>query len=264
MLGAHEQPACRWARLRLSGVGTMQPANAVVRLLIRLGARWAVVAEIIFLVMLLRACTSEPACPECEPGGGGTSSTATGGSVAGSGGEPGGGAGSTMTGGTTAGGTGGVAGGSGGATGGTTGGTTGGAGGCVPSFACGPKDCGLVDNGCGQMLDCDHAQLGDPITCASELANQSMNGPMTCGADHLCHCVPEGNTPAAMALCQGANAEPAVADWCAMQGGCSTALCGLAPVPKVTDLCIGSGQALKPNPQDPNTWIHIWCCTGPG
>ena len=129
---------------------------------------------------------------------------------------------------------------------------------CEPTFACGPKNCGMVDDGCGTMLNCDDPGPGDPVTCATEAGGET--GPMTCGADHVCHCAAEGNSPEALALCQGATAEPAVHVWCVNQGGCTTALCGSPSAPKTPGGCIFSGQAIKPVPQDPATWILIWCC----
>lgn len=225
--------------------------------LIRFGSRPVAVGEVAALLLFAKACVAPPPPCQgdaCETGGGGSGGeTATGGSMGGipdggSGGATGGQSGSTSSGGM-------------GGSGGATGGTTGGAGGCEPTFVCGPKDCGMVDDGCGKMLDCDATPNGK-VDCSS-LDNWSgaTGGPMTCGEDHLCHCPPEGNSPEAMALCQGPAAEPAVDQWCATQGGCNTALCGSASSPKVPLTCIGSGQALKPTPQDPTTWIHIWCCS---
>lgn len=221
--------------------------------LIGLGSRLHVVGEIVALVLMVKSC-EQPA----ETGAGGSTTTATTtdggaggdtGGMAGSGGATGGSGGETMPGGT------------GGAT--VTGGGSGGSGGttmCVPSFACGPKDCGMVDDGCGTMLDCDKPSgIGDAVTCATEGGGET--GPMTCGADHVCHCDAEGNSPAAMEKCEGAMAEPAVDAWCAAQGGCDTALCGDPSAPKTPSACIFSGQAIKPNPQDPATWILIWCCS---
>jgi hypothetical protein len=117
----------------------------------------------------------------------------------------------------------------------------------------------MVDDGCGTMLDCDNPDgMGDPVTCQTQEGGGL--GPMTCGADHLCHCDTEGNSPAAMAKCVGPSAEPSVDQWCASQGGCSTALCGSTMAFKHPFGCIYGGS-LKPNPQDPNTWIPIWCCS---
>lgn len=138
----------------------MQPTNAVGRFLIRLGSRWAIVAEVIFLVMLLRACTSEPACPECATGGGGdATTTAPGGSVAGDAGS------------TPSGGTGGVAatGGMGGITETTTSTTTtGGAGGCAPKmYPCMGLACGTADDGCGVEVTCGTCGAGQVCTAGA-------------------------------------------------------------------------------------------------
>ena len=227
------------------------------RFLTRLGSRLHVVGEIVALVLMVKSC-EQPA--ETGAGGGTTTATTTDGGggaggdtggMAGSGGATGGSGGEAMTGGT--GGSTVTGGGGSGGTGGTTA--------CVPSFVCGPKDCGMVDDGCGTMLDCDKPSgIGDPVTCATEGGGET--GPMTCGADHVCHCDAEGNSPAAMEKCEGAMAEPAVDAWCAAQGGCDTALCGSSSAPKTPETCIYGG-ALKPNPQDPTTWIQIWCCSAP-
>lgn len=223
----------------------------------RLGSRLHVVGEIVALAMLVKSCTADGVCSgePCDTGVAGGVTSVAGGGSGGDGGDAGGmgGEGGLIA-------TGG--GGSGGATGGVAGGTggTGGAGGaCVPSFACGPDDCGMVDDGCGTMLDCDNPDgMGDPVTCQTQEGGGL--GPMTCGADHLCHCDAEGNSPAAMAKCVGPSAEPSVDQWCASQGGCSTALCGSTMAFKHPFGCIYGGS-LKPNPQDPNTWIPIWCCS---
>ncbi len=170
---------------------------------------------------------------------GGTVTTSAGGA----GGEDAGGAGGA----TSAGGGGSTssAGGSGGAGGSTTSlSGSGGTGGTCEGYVCQPKDCGVVDNGCDPVADC--GGCGD--------------NPMTCGGANTCECAPEGNSVAAMAFCEGAKAEPAVNDWCVQHGGCSTALCGSTASTKTPDTCIFSGQALKPVPQDPNTWVNVWCC----
>ena len=227
----------------------------------RLGSRLHVVGEIVALAMLVKSCTTNGVCSgePCDTGGAGGVTSVAGGGSGGDGGDAGGMGGDGATGGeggliATGGG------GSGGATGGVAGGTGGAGGGaCVPSFACGPDDCGMVDDGCGTMLDCDNPDgMGDPVTCQTQEGGGL--GPMTCGADHLCHCDAEGNSPAAMAKCVGPSAEPSVDQWCASQGGCSTALCGSTMAFKHPFGCIYGGS-LKPNPQDPNTWIPIWCCS---
>lgn len=158
---------------------------------------------------------------------------------------------------------GGGAGGAGGAMAGGAGGAAGGAGEggaapCVPTFACGPNDCGEVDDGCGVMLDCDAQQWGEPITCAT--VNGAETGPMACGEDHACHCPAEGNSAEAMALCEGATAKTEVRDWCEAAGGCVTALCGDPAAAKMPAACIYGGS-LKVNPQKPETWIPVWCCS---
>jgi hypothetical protein len=109
-----------------------------------------------------------------------------------------------------------------------------------------------VDDGCGALLNCD-ATLGDPVTCASQNASQDMGGPMVCGEDHLCHCPPEGNSPAAMALCDGTVVMvPGVAEYCASHGGCDTAYCGTPPVAKRPEHCKYGGGF--------TTEEQIWCC----
>ena len=232
-------------------------------ILMRLGSRLHVVGEIVALAMLVKSCTTNGVCSgePCDTGGAGGVTSVAGGGSGGDGGDAGGMGGDGATGGeggliATGGG------GSGGATGGVAGGTggTGGAGGaCVPSFACGPKDCGLVDDGCGTMLDCDNPDgVGDPVTCKTQQDGET--GPMTCGADHVCQCEAEGNSPAAMEKCIGPKATEAVNNWCVSQGGCVTELCGDPSAPKTPGQCLYGGS-LKPNPQDPLTWIPIWCCS---
>lgn len=218
----------------------------MVRWLSSLGARTWIVGEIVSVVLLAKSCATPPG----ETGGAG----GEGGSVtASAGGE--GGSGGLNTGGGGEGGTG--AGGS--ATGGSVASTggTGGTGGCEPTVACDAKSCGVVDDGCGVELNCDvkDPNTGMPVTCATQNAGQDQGGPMTCGGGHTCECPAEGNSPEAMALCQGAGAEPAVNDWCVQHGGCSTALCGLPPVPKAPETCIVSGQEAAAG--------LIWCCAIP-
>lgn len=216
--------------------------------LVHLGSRAHVVGEIAALILFVKGCADDTVDFSATGGTGGETSTAGSGGAGGMGGL----AGSGGMGGAVAGG------GSGGTTGGGGAGGAGGSTTCVPSFACGPKDCGPVDDGCGTMLNCDNPDgIGDPVTCKTEQGGET--GPMTCGAEHTCECPAEGNSPAAMALCEGANAEPAVDAFCAVSG-CDTALCGVPPVPKGPQECIYSGQAIKPVPQDPSTWIHVWCC----
>ena len=43
-----------------------------------------------------------------------------------------------------------------------------GMGGCEPTFKCGTKNCGSVDAGCGNVLDCNYTDTGLLVTCASE------------------------------------------------------------------------------------------------
>ena len=229
------------------------------RVLIRLGSRLHVVGEVTALLVLVKSCAAPPAPPPCqgdacETGGGGSGGeTATGGSTGGTpdggaGGAAGGQAGSTSSGGM-------------GGSGGSTGGATGGTGGCEPTFVCGPKDCGMVDDGCGTMLDCDNPDgIGDAVTCKTQQDGET--GPMTCGADHVCHCDPPAPeyAQAAADLCQGAKADPNVSAWCASQGGCTTALCGDTSAPKTPGLCVYGGT-LKVVPNDPTTWIPVWCCS---
>lgn len=220
------------------------------RFLIRLGSRLHVVGEIVALVMLVKSCEQ----PAETSGTGGSTTTATTtdgggggdtGGMAGSGGATGGSGGETVTGGT------------GGATvtGGGGSGGTGGTTACVPSFACGPKDCGMVDDGCGTMLDCDKPSgIGDPVTCASQNANQDMGGPMTCGAEHTCECPAEGSQEAAD-LCDGTVVQvPGVAEFCSA-AGCDASLCGTPPVAKVPESCRYAGAKAD--------GTQVWCCAKP-
>ena len=147
----------------------------MVRLLIRLGARWTVVVEVIALVLLLRACTSEPECPECATGGGGAGGTTEGGTT-GTGGDAGstlsGGAGSMTTGGTTE-----------TTTSETTTSGTGGAGGCDPiPYPCMGLACGTADDGCGVEVTCGTCGAGQVCT-AGACCTQKM-----CAADYLGAC----------------------------------------------------------------------------
>ena len=218
----------------------------------RLGSRLHVVGEIVALAMLVKSCTADGVCSgePCDTGVAGGVTSVAGGGSGGDGGDAGGmgGEGGLIA-------TGG--GGSGGATGGVAGGTggTGGAGGaCVPSFACGPKDCGMVDDGCGTMLDCDHSMPGDPVTCASQNANQGMGGPMTCGAEHTCECPAEGSQEAAD-LCDGTVVQvPGVAEFCSA-AGCAASLCGTPPVAKVPESCRYAGAKAD--------GTQVWCCAKP-
>lgn len=216
--------------------------------LIRFGSRPVVVGEVAALLLFAKACVAPPPPCQgdaCETGGGGSGGeTAMGGSMGGipdggSGGATGGQSGSTSSGGM-------------GGSGGATGGTTGGAGGCEPTFVCGPKDCGMVDDGCGKMLDCD-ATLNGKVDCSS-LDNWSgaTGSPMTCGEDHLCHCPPEGNSPEAMALCNGTVVQvPGIEQFCSVTG-CDPSLCGTPPVPKVPDSCRYAGAKAD--------GTQVWCC----
>lgn len=214
---------------------------------VEMGARVYSIAGLVTALVMLDKCQTAP-CEEdgCEVGGG-AGQAGDGGAEVGGGGS-GGAAGSGQ--------------GGAGATGGSEmggapdgGGGQAGAGGCAPLFACGPKDCGLVDDGCGALLDCD-ATGAEPTTCASQVAGQDQEGPMTCSTTtHLCECPAEGNSPAALALCEGPSAEPPVNDYCAQGGGCTTAFCGIPPVPKVPPECIFSGQNLDGAP--------VWCCVTP-
>lgn len=227
------------------------------RTMLRFGSRLHVVGEVVALVLLVKSCAqpAPPPCEECGTGGSAGAETTSEGGDGGSGGETatGGEGGLAVAGGGGAGGA--MAGGAGGAAGGAG---EGGAAPCVPTFACGPNDCGEVDDGCGVMLDCDAQQWGEPITCAT--VNGAETGPMACGEDHACHCPAEGNSAEAMALCEGATAKTEVRDWCEAAGGCVTALCGSEAASKMPVGCIASGQALKPG-QDPTTWINVWCCS---
>lgn len=241
--------------------------NQVVTKTASLGSRAWGLSGLSLLILLATHCgeATAPCLSEdgCESGAAGMAGAgATGGQ---SGAAANGGGGEAGQGGaTTAGGQGGSAGqgGAGGAmggSGGAGGGNAGAGGACVPSFECGPKNCGVADDGCGTFLNCNDPGPGDPVTCATQMAGESEGGPMTCNATaRVCECVPEGNTPAAMSFCGGIAAEPAVADWCAKRGGCTTGLCGIPPVPKVPDYCIYSGHVLKPGPGVPD--VHVWCC----
>ena len=217
--------------------------------LVHLGSRAHVVGEIAALILFVKGCADDTVDFSATGGTGGETSTAGSGGAGGMGGL----AGSGGMGGAVAGG------GSGGTTGGGGAGGAGGSTTCVPSFACGPKDCGPVDDGCGTMLNCDNPDgTGDPVTCKTEQGGET--GPMTCGADHVCQCEAEGNSPAAMEKCIGPKATEAVNNWCVSQGGCVTELCGDPSAPKTPGQCLYGGS-LKPNPQDPLTWIPIWCCS---
>lgn len=247
--------------------------DRMMRFLASLGSKTYLIAGLVTSIQLLgKSCAEEPCAPgldACEIGGaagdGGTAG------AAGEGGEGGtgaaGGQGGEVTGG--AGGTGGATG--GGGAGGSTA-STGGAGGaggvggqggtggaCVSTFACGPKDCGMVDDGCGVMLDCDATPEG-PVTCSTQSGGAPEGpdgGPMVCNAQtHTCDCVPEGGSAEATALCDGTVVQvPGVAESCAMNGGCDAALCGTPPVPKVPSNCLYGGAK-----QD---GTQIWCCTMP-
>lgn len=225
----------------------------LVKFLVGLGSRSYVLSVLITSIVVgASECGTVPCEGDaCETGGGGSAGE---GGDGGSGGD-GGDGGIVVTGGGGEGGEAGQggAGGSGGAGGATTTSETGGGGEgggpCVPSFACGPKDCGMVDDGCGTMLNCDDPGPGDPVTCGTQSGGD--DGPMLCGADHLCHCPPEGNSPEAMALCDGAQS-PGVGIWCAENGGCDTAYCGTPPVAKKPDHCkYGGGLTSE---------VQIWCC----
>ncbi len=211
----------------------------------------------VLIAILTSDCGKDPCAGDvCDTGGGGQ------GGNAGEGGQGGdGGAGGIVV--TGSGGSGSEGGGSGGSGGqGGAGGTTttsgnggGGDGGgpCVPTFACGPKDCGMVDDGCGKMLNCDDPGFTGEPSCKSQFSNQDQNGPMTCNMQtHACECVPEGNTPPAMALCDGEAVQiGGVAAFCKESGGCSSAFCGIPPVPKVPEHCRYAGEV---------SGQSVWCC----
>lgn len=134
-------------------------------------------------------------------------------------------------------------------------------GACVPTVNCNyDVNCGMMDDGCGNQLDCDHTVTGQPATCAANGSPLVETGPMTCSPGHVCQCPAEGNTKEALSFCEGAAADPTVNDFCALGGGCDTALCGIFPVPKAPKSCMYSGRTLKPVPLDESTWIPIWCC----
>lgn len=221
-----------------------------------LGSRLSVVSIAILIAVLTSDCGKPCEGVDCNTGGGGEAGQGGSGGDGGAGGETTagdggsgaeggqGGAGGSETGGGGSGGVGGQ-GGAGGAGGGP----------CVPTFACGPKDCGIVDDGCGTMLNCDDPGPGDPITCASHQANQWTDGPMTCGEDHLCHCPAEGDTAAAMAKCGAESDNPGVPAWCEENGGCHTAFCGTPPVAKVPPNCLYGGGL--------SDELQIWCCIDP-
>lgn len=219
--------------------------------LVRLGSRAYIVGEITSAVLLAKSC-EQPAPPPCETCGTGGSDTSAS-SSGGSGGDETTGTGAVGGGGDATGGSGGTgaAGGTGGAGGSTvSSGGTGGSGGC-PVYECGAKDCGIVDNGCEAVADCDQTETG-AVTCASQNAGQDMGGPMTCGADHLCHCPLEGGSVEAVAKCAEPNPDnPGIDEWCALQGGCDPAHCGTPPVPKVSDSCKYGGEL---------NGKSLWCC----
>lgn len=221
-------------------------------------SRTFVVVEVVVSV-LVSQCAQEVPCDTdlCAAGGGGEAGQGGSGGDGGAGGETttgGGGSGAeggqggSETGGGGAGGVGGVGGVGGQGGDGGAGGST-----CQPTFACGPKDCGLVDDGCGTTLDCDANDSGDPVTCQTQ--GGGTPGPMTCGADHVCHCAEEGNTVAAMVKCGAQTDNPTVPAWCAENGGCSTALCGAPPVVKAPEHC-KYGGGLQDGTQ-------VWCCVNP-
>ena len=147
----------------------------------------------------------------------------------------------------------------------SSGGSGGSGGSCIPTAACDyGVNCGMMDDGCGDKLDCDYVDPSQPATCAANGSPLVETGPMVCSPAHVCVCPPEGDTTEAMSFCEGDAAEPAVNDFCVSGGGCDTALCGIPPVPKAPKECTYSGRTLKPVPLDESTWIHIWCCVGPG
>jgi len=195
-------------------------------------SRTFVVVEVVVAVVAVQ-CGQEPPCAgeACEVGGGGGEAE-----QGGTGGD-GGAGGETMTGGGGSD----AEGGQGGSGGEETGG--GGAGGatCEPVGVCDPKACGTVDD-CGKPLDC--GGCGDPMGCSA----------------NACECQAE-ESPEAAAFCSGPSAEPAVAAYCDGQGGCVTRRCGGADgSEKAPAECIHSGQSIKPAPQDPTTWVPVWCC----
>lgn len=135
----------------------------------------------------------------------------------------------------------------------------GGAGGeapdCIPTSSCGPRDCGVKDNGCGVELPCDVVTpFGQPLSCASQnpgAASGISGGPMACNANtHVCECPAAKVTKEALAICASA---PAVQDLCASAGGCVPSLCGMPPVPKAPANCIHGGATAA--------GVPIWCCT---
>jgi len=202
-------------------------------------SRTFVVVEVVVAVVAVQ-CGQEPPCAgeACEVGGGGGEAE-----QGGTGGD-GGAGGETMTGGGGSGAEGGQGGSGSEETGGGGGGIggQGGAGGtCEPVGVCDPKACGTVDD-CGKPLDC--GGCGDPMGCSA----------------NACECQAE-ESPEAAAFCSGPSAEPAVAAYCDGQGGCVTRRCGNPDFQeKVPGACIFSGKSIKPVPQDPTTWVPVWCC----
>jgi Lamin Tail Domain len=151
---------------------------------------WAPVA--LCVIPLMSACGSDESGPEfgTTGGTGGTGGTSAGG-----------------TGGTSAGGTGGTS------TGGTGGTATGGTGGCVATTCAAENaECGSIDDGCGNTLDCG--------TCTA---------PDTCGSDNTCSCT--------ATTCEDAGANCGTID-----DGCGATLdCGECTLPET---CGGGGTNL--------------------
>ena len=213
----------------------------------RVGARTFIVGEIVSVILFAKSCAAPPPCADetCATGG---SAGAAGSAEGGSGGA--GGTGGDVTTGTGATGAGGAATGGSGGTGGATGGggstgSTGGSGGCA-LYQCAASDCGTVDNGCEAVVDCGG--------CGEQSGPD--DGPMVCGAAHSCECPAEGDSPEAMALCDGTVVQVVgVAEWCAAHGGCHTARCGTPPVPKVPETCRYGGAKADES--------QVWCCATP-
>lgn len=230
----------------------------LVKFLVGLGSRSYVLSVLVTSIVVgASECGTVPCEGDtCETGGGGSAGEGGDGGTGGDGGA----GGETVVGGGGSGGEAGQggAGGSGGAT--TTsetgGGGAGGEGGgpCVPSFACGPKDCGMVDDGCGTMLDCDDPGFTGEPSCKTQFSGANDDGPMVCNMDtHACECPAEGNSPAAAALCDGTVVQVVgVAAFCEDGGGCSTAFCGVPPVAKVPEHCRYGGEL---------SGSSVWCCT---
>lgn len=212
----------------------------------------------VLIAILTSDCGKDPCAGDvCDTGGGGQGGTAGEGGQGGDGGAGGivvtGSGGSGSEGGGGSGGSGGQGGAGGTTTTSSNGGGGEGGGPCVPTFACGPKDCGMVDDGCGKTLNCDDPGFTGEPSCKSHYGNLKQDGPMACNdVTHHCECQAEGNSAAAMAVCDGTAPQIAgIATFCLESGGCDTALCGIPSVPKIPEHCRYGGEVAGSS---------VWCC----